>query len=93
MAAKPTPSPPINLAITNCVKLSGTAEPRADSVNNNPDNNKTYLRPYLALRAPENRPPNTHPQMALEAAQPVSIGLSSNFTCKYPIAPAMTAVS
>ena len=78
MEAIPTPTPPINLANTNWVRLLGIEEPTAEIKNKIAERISTYLRPNLSLKNPAKMTPIIHPQIALEAAQPVSAGLKSN---------------
>src|SRR5687767_4691183 len=69
--AAPIPKPPINLANTNCVRLAGIAAPSDEMIKSSAVIIKTFFLPILSLKYPAPIAPNTQPQIALLAAQPI----------------------
>ena len=91
--AAPMPMPPMKRKTMNSTRVRGKAVPKAETKNARAARIKTFLRPKRSLKNPAEPAPRAKPARALAAANPSQNGVSSKWTRKEPVAPAMTAVS
>ncbi len=93
MEAIPIASPPRTRAITNSVRLRGSAEPNEETVNSAAAAINTRFLPKRSLVKAARLAPTTHPRSRLLAAISVCESLKPNWLLRNTIAPLITAVS